>query len=148
MKTFIPDSAKLEAQRQWLVVDATGWPLGRLASRVAMLLSGKRKPTWTPHLDTGDYVVVVNADKIILTGKKWEDKLYYSHSGYMGSLRSRTARQIASKHPAWLVYLAVKRMLPKNKLAYAMARRLKIYTGPAHPHAAQKPVEFNLKEFR
>ncbi len=145
MKTYFPK--KEEVKRQWWLVDAAGWPLGRLASRIALLLQGKRKPIWSPHVDVGDFVVVVNADKVVLTGKKWDQKIYYSHSGYPGGLKARTARQMLEKHPQWLVYLAVKRMLPKTRLGRRMASRLKVYAGPTHPHQAQKPKPIDLREF-
>ncbi len=145
MKTYFPK--KEEVKREWWLVDAAGWPLGRLASRVALLLQGKRKPVWSPHVDVGDFVVVINADKVVLTGKKWDQKIYYSHSGYPGGLKARTARQMLQKHPQWLVYLAVKRMLPKNRLGRRMASRLKVYAGPEHPHQAQRPKPIDLKEF-
>lgn len=145
MKTYFPK--KEEVKREWWLVDAAGWPLGRLASRIALLLQGKRKPIWSPHVDVGDFVVVVNADKVVLTGKKWDQKIYYSHSGYPGGLKARTARQMLEKHPQWLVYLAVKRMLPKTRLGRRMASRLKVYAGPEHPHGAQRPKPIDLKEF-
>jgi large subunit ribosomal protein L13 len=146
MKTYLPKPEEIEAGRAWHLVDARGQTLGRLASAVALLLMGKRKPLWAPHLDVGDYVVVINAKDIVLTGKKWEEKKYYSHSGYPGGLRVRTPRQLAQKHPGWLVWLAVKRMLPRNKLGRRMAARLKVYPGPDHPHRAQGPKPIDIKE--
>ena len=118
--------------------------LGRLASRIALLLQGKHKPVYSPNVDGGDYVVVVNCDKVVLTGKKLKEKKYDSHSGYIGILKVRTAEQLLKKHPEKLIYLAVKGMLPKNKLRKKMLRKLKIYSGPDHPHQAQKPVLLNL----
>ena len=130
------------------MVDATGFPLGRLASKIALLLMGKRKPTYTPHVDGGDFVVVVNCEKVQLTGKKLLNKKYYHHSGYPGGLKVRTAKEIMEKHPERLIWLAVKRMLPKNKLGRRMLKRLKVYVGPDHPHQAQKPVPIDLKAFK
>ncbi|HDM70740.1 MAG: 50S ribosomal protein L13 [Thermotoga sp.] len=133
-----------EIDRKWYLVDAEGKVLGRLASRIALLLQGKHKPVYSPNVDGGDYVVVVNCDKVVLTGKKLKEKKYYSHSGYIGNLKVRTAEQLLKKHPEKLIYLAVKGMLPKNKLRKKMLRKLKIYSGPDHPHQAQKPVLLNL----
>jgi len=145
MKTFLPK--KEEITRKWWLVDATGVPLGRLASKIALLLEGKRKREYTPHIDTGDFVIVINAEKVLLTGKKLDNKLYYHHSGYPGGLKVRTARAIMEKHPQKLIQLAVKRMLPKNKVGRAMFRRLKVYKGSEHPHRAQKPEHFDLNSF-
>ncbi len=133
-----------EAGKKWYVVDASGKTLGRLATRIAMILMGKHKPIYTPHVDTGDYVIVVNAEKVKLTGKKWDQKEYYRHSGYPGGLKVVTARQLLQKHPEKLIFLAVKRMLPKNKLGRKMLRKLKVYAGPEHPHQAQKPETLEL----
>lgn len=133
-----------EVERKWYLVDASGKTLGRLASRIATILMGKHKPIYTPHVDTGDYVVVVNAEKIVLTGKKLDQKKYYRHSGYPGGLKVVTARQLLEKHPERLIYLAVKRMLPKNALGRRMLRKLKVYAGPEHPHQAQKPEPIDL----
>jgi large subunit ribosomal protein L13 len=145
MKTFLPK--KDEITRKWWLVDADGVPLGRLASKIALLLEGKRKRIYTPHIDTGDFVVVINAERVRLTGRKLDNKLYYHHSGYPGGLKVRTARQILEKHPERLIQLAVRRMLPKNKLGRAMFRRLKVYRGPEHPHSAQRPEPFDLNTF-
>ncbi|ACM23215.1 50S ribosomal protein L13 [Thermotoga neapolitana DSM 4359] len=133
-----------EVERKWYVVDASGKVLGRLATRIAKILMGKHKPTYTPHVDTGDYVIVVNADKVVLTGKKLDQKVYYWHSGYPGGLKSMTARQMLQKHPERLIWLAVKRMLPKNKMGRRMLRRLKVYASSEHPHQAQKPEPIEL----
>ena len=133
-----------EVERKWYLVDASGKTIGRLASRIATILMGKHKPIYTPHVDTGDYVVVVNAEKIVLTGKKLDQKKYYRHSGYPGGLKVVTARQLLEKHPERLIYLAVKRMLPKNALGRRMLRKLKVYAGPEHPHQAQKPEPIDL----
>lgn len=130
---------KEEIEKKWYVVDAKGKTLGRLASRIAHVLMGKHKPEYTPHVDTGDYVIVVNADKVVLTGKKLDQKLYYRHSGYPGGLKIISARQMLQKHPERVIYLAVKRMLPKTALGRKMLKKLKVYASPDHPHSAQKP---------
>lgn len=137
MPTYM--AKKGEVPREWLLVDAQGKVLGRLASRIAMALRGKNKPTFTPHLDTGDFVVVVNADKVVLTGQKWDKKVYYRHTGYMGGLKSITARQLLKKRPEDLLRQAVRGMLPKNSLGRQLLKKLKIYAGPGHPHEAQQP---------
>lgn len=142
MKTF---SAKREdVERTWYLVDGSGKVLGRLASHLARVLRGKTKPIYTPHVDTGDYVVVINADKIRLTGKKMEQKVYYRHSGYPGGLKSTTAKELLATKPERLLKKAVKGMLPKNPLGRKMFKKLKVYRGPDHPHQAQQPqpVEF------
>jgi large subunit ribosomal protein L13 len=137
MKTW---SAKPgEVDRRWYVVDADGQTLGRLATRIADTLRGKGKPEYTPHVDTGDFVVVVNAEKIAVTGKKLDQKLYHRHSGYPGGLRSRTLREQLNRQPAEVLRKAVKGMLPRNRLARAQLTKLKIYAGPEHPHEAQAP---------
>ncbi len=133
-----------DVEKKWYVVDASGKVLGRLANRIAVVLMGKHKPIYTPYVDTGDYVIVVNADKVVLTGKKLDQKKYYRHSGYPGGLKEITARQMFEKHPEKVVYLAVKRMLPKNKLGRKMLKKLKVYAGPEHPHQAQKPEPLEL----
>ncbi len=137
MKTYVatPDTR----ERNWLVVDATGKTLGRLATQIADALRGKRKPEYTPHVDVGDFVIVVNAEKISVTGNKREEKRYYRHSGYPGGLRSRTLEEMLDRRPEEVIRLAVKGMLPRNRLARAQLRKLKVYAGPDHPHAAQKP---------
>jgi large subunit ribosomal protein L13 len=137
MKTYTPKLTDI--QRRWLVVDAEGKVLGRLASEVAKLLRGKHKPMYAPHLDTGDFVVVVNADKVRLTGRKAENKTYFRHSGYMGGDRLVPITEIQAKHPERIIDLAVKGMLPKNNLGRLMRRKLKVYAGPDHPHEAQQP---------
>lgn len=142
MRTYIPK--KDEIDRQWLVVDASNQVLGRLASEVARLLRGKHKAVFTPSLDTGDFVVVVNADRVALTGQKLDEKKYYRHSGYPGGLRVKTAREMLSKHPERLIRAAVWGMLPKNRLGRRLLRKLKVYAGPEHPHAAQKPKSYTL----
>ena len=137
MKTYLPSVDELD--RKWYVVDAQEQVLGRLASQVATVLMGKGKPIYTDFLDTGDFVVVVNADKVKLTGKKLDDKLYYSHSGYPGGLKQINARRLMEKKPDAVIQLAVRGMLPKNKLGRRMLKRLKIYAGAEHPHEAQQP---------
>jgi large subunit ribosomal protein L13 len=142
MKTF---SAKAEdVERKWYIVDANGCVLGRLATAVASRLRGKHKPIYTPHVDTGDHIVVINANKVTLTGHKWDDKVYYRHSGYMGGLKSTTARELLEKRPEDLVKSAVKGMLPKNRLGRQMFKKLKVYAGSEHPHGAQSPEILQL----
>jgi large subunit ribosomal protein L13 len=134
-----------EVERRWYVVDATDQVLGRLATRVATVLRGKHKPIFTPHVDTGDFVIVVNAEKVRLTGNKRESKIYYRHSGWPGALRSLTAGKVLEgPHPDRVVRDAVRGMLPKNSLGRKMLAKLKVYAGPVHPHAAQKPEELQL----
>lgn len=133
---------KGSVEQKWHLIDANGKTLGRLATRVAMLLRGKHKPIFTPHVDTGDFVVVVNAEKISLTGKKWKDKLYIHHSGYPGGLKSISAGKMREKKPERLVTMAVQGMLPKNKLGRKMIKKLKVYSGDAHPHQAQQPEAY------
>lgn len=142
MKTYIAKPSNIN--RNWLVVDAKDQRLGRLATRIADSLRGKTKPDFTPHIDTGDFVIVVNADRVAVTGKKMEDKIYYRHTGYPGGLKQRTLGQMLEKKPEEVLRLAVKGMLPKNRLGRAQLKKLKIYAGPEHPHAAQKPQEMNL----
>jgi large subunit ribosomal protein L13 len=134
-----------EVEREWLVIDATDQVLGRLASEIAQILKGKKKPQYTPHVDTGDFVVVINAEKIALTGNKAEQKIYYSHSGYIVGLKEVSFARMLEKHPERIIEKAVKGMLPKNTLGRAMNRKLKVYAGPNHPHAAQKPREITLE---
>ena len=142
MKTY---SAKPgEVTREWYLVDAEGKTLGRLATQIADTLRGKRKPQYTPHVDTGDFVVVVNADKIQVTGNKLDQKRYYRHSGYPGGLRSRTLREQLERRPTEVLRIAVKGMLPKNRLARQQITKLKIYAGPEHPHEAQNPKSLEL----
>ena len=130
--------------REWFVVDADGRRLGRMASEIAVILQGKHKPIYTPHVDTGDYVIVVNAEKIDLTGEKWDKKLYQRHSGYIGGLKEMPYRRLIERRPTFPVREAVRRMLPKSKLGRRMLRKLKVYEGPAHPHAAQQPRELEI----
>jgi large subunit ribosomal protein L13 len=137
-----------EVARRWYVVDAEGQTLGRLATRIAETLRGKGKPEYTPHVDTGDFVVVVNAEKVRVTGTKLDDKRYYRHSGYPGGLRSRTLREQLERRPTEVLRTAVKGMLPRNRLGRAQLRKLKIYAGPEHPHVAQAPEPMSLEETR
>jgi large subunit ribosomal protein L13 len=137
MKTYSAKPGEIE--RHWYVVDAEAKTLGRLATQIADVLRGKGKAAYTPHIDTGDFVVVVNAEKIHVTGQKLDQKLYYHHSGYPGGLRTRTLREQLDRRPEEVLRKAVKGMLPKNKLASAQLRKLKVYAGPEHPHAAQNP---------
>ena len=137
MKTYMASPATIE--RKWYVVDATGYTLGRLASEVAKVLRGKNKAVFTPHIDTGDYVIVVNADKIKVTGKKLDQKIYYCHSEYVGGMKETTLREMMAKKPEKVVELAVKGMLPKGPLGRQMYTKLHVYAGPEHNHQAQKP---------
>ena len=132
-------------ERKWYLVDAKGKTLGRLATEVASILKGKHNPLYTPHVDSGDYVIVINASEIVLTGNKWNDKLYYRHSGYPGGLKSRTAKEVMEKFPERMVEQAVKGMLPKTKLGRQMYRKLYVYAQDRHPHKAQNPVELEVK---
>lgn len=135
-----------EIQRDWYVVDAEGQTLGRLSTRIADTLRGKGKPQYTPHVDTGDFVIVVNAEKIAVTGKKLDQKLYHRHSGYPGGLRSRTLRTQLERQPTEVLRKAVKGMLPRNRLGRAQLLKLKVYAGPAHPHEAQQPVPLSTDD--
>ena len=131
-------------QGKWWLVDAEGAVLGRLASMIAARLRGKHNPLYTPHTDTGDWVVVINAEKVVLTGRKWDQKTYYRHSGYIGSLKSITARKLLEKRPEDLIRFAVKGMLPKNRLGRKLNKKLKVYSGNKNPHTAQQPEVLNL----
>mgnify|MGYP000764054877 CR=1 FL=1 len=142
MNSFMANPDKIE--RKWYVVDAEGCTLGRLASEVASVLRGKNKPVFTPHVDTGDYVIVINAEKIKVTGKKLDQKIYYSHSDYVGGMKETTLREMMNKKPEKVIELAVKGMLPKGPLGRAMIKKLFVYAGPEHPHAAQKPEELTF----
>ncbi|HEX3173243.1 MAG TPA: 50S ribosomal protein L13 [Solirubrobacterales bacterium] len=142
MKTYVATPA--DRQRDWYVVDAEGQTLGRLATRIATALRGKRKPEYTPHVDTGDFVVVVNAEKIRVTGNKLEQKRYWRHSGYPGGIKSRTLAEMLDRRPEEVIRKAVKGMLPRNRLARKQLTKLKVYAGPDHPHAAQKPKEMEI----
>jgi large subunit ribosomal protein L13 len=144
MKTYT--AKKGEIARDWYLVDADGQTLGRLATRIADTLRGKNKPQYTPHVDTGDFVIVVNAEKIQVTGNKLDQKRYYRHSGYPGGLRSRTLREQLDRRPTEVLRMAVKGMLPKNRLARQQITKLKIYAGPEHPHEAQAPKPLKLED--
>jgi large subunit ribosomal protein L13 len=143
MKTYVATPSTRE--RNWLVVDADGKTLGRLATQIADALRGKRKPEYTPHIDVGDFVIVVNAEKVAVTGNKREHKLYRRHSGYPGGLRSRTLGQMLDRRPEEVVRLAVRGMLPRTRLGRAQLRKLKVYAGPDHPHEAQKPEPMEIE---
>jgi len=142
MKTILPKVN--EIQDKWFVVDAQDQVLGRLATLIATRLRGKHRPDFTPHLDTGDFIVVVNAEKIKLTGNKIDDKLYYKHTGYLGHLKTFTARTMLEKKPEYIIKQAVKRMLPKNRMGVNLLKKLKVYAGPEHPHQAQLPQTIQL----
>src|SRR6202023_2460470 len=141
-KTYV--AKPTDRERNWLVVDATGKTLGRLATQIADVLRGKRKPEYTPHIDTGDFVIVVNAEKISVSGNKRAAKLYHRHSGYPGGLRTRTFEQMIERRPEEVIRLAVKGMMPRNRLARKQLTKLKVYAGPDHPHAAQKPEPMEI----
>ena len=144
MPTYSPKPGDIT--RAWHVIDATDVVLGRLAAQAATLLRGKHKPMYAPHMDTGDFVVIVNAEKVAVTGNKRADKFVYRHSGYPGGLRQRSVGEMLEKHPERLVEKAIKGMLPKNRLGRAMAKKLKVYAGPTHPHQAQKPVTYQITQ--
>ena len=144
MKTYY--AKPLEVEREWVLIDATDQVLGRVASVAAQILKGKHKPQYTPHVDTGDFVIVINADKIKVTGAKAADKVYYRHSGYVGGLKSETFAEAMEKHPERVIEHAVKGMLPKTTLGRAQGLKLKVYAGPEHPHAAQQPREIKMGE--
>ena len=143
MKTFMASPSTIE--RKWYVVDATGHTLGRLSSEIAKVLRGKNKPTYTPHIDTGDYVVVINADKIKVTGKKMDQKIYYHHSEYVGGMKETTLKEMMNKKPEDVITLAVKGMLPKGPLGRSMIKKLHVYAGPEHEQAAQQPEVLEFK---
>ena len=142
MKTY--QAKKEELDQQWYLVNAEGKILGRLATELAKILRGKNKPSFTPHVDTGDFVIVVNAEKVVLTGKKMKDKIYYHHTGYPGGIKEINAEKLLAKKPTEILRIAVKGMLPKNSLGRQMLRKLKIYAGANHPHEAQKPVPVQI----
>ena len=139
MKKYTSSAKSLDNPQKWYLVDANGAVLGRLASQVAHRLRGKHNPRFTPHVDTGDWVIVINAEKIVLTGRKLDQKMYYRHSGYIGGLKQMTAKELLEKKPEELVRSAVKGMLPKNRLGRRLFKKLKVYTGSNHPHEAQQP---------
>ena len=142
MKTFV--AKEHEVDKKWYLMDAEGRILGRLASQIAIRLRGKHKPIFTPHADTGDFVVVINAEKVSLTGSKWDNKMYYRYTGYVGGLKQISAKKLLEKRPGEVLRLAVKRMLPKNSLGRRQLKKLKIYTGPDHPHQAQRPEKIDI----
>jgi large subunit ribosomal protein L13 len=144
LTTQTPWVKKEEVQRNWYLIDAKGQVLGRLASKLAYLLQGKHRPDFTPHVDQADFFVIINADKIKLTGKKLDQKVYWRHSGYMGGLKLETARKLLEKKPEMLIHLAVKRMLPRNRMRLKLLKKLKIYAGPNHPHTAQNPQPIEI----
>ena len=142
MKTYV--TKEQEVDKRWFLVDAEDKTLGRLATQIAVRLRGKHKPIFSPYLDAGDFVVVVNAEKVALTGRKWQKKVYYRHSGYTGGLKSITARQLLEKRPEDLIRFAVKGMLPKNRIGRKLFKKLKVYAGGEHPHSAQQPETLKL----
>jgi large subunit ribosomal protein L13 len=144
VRTYSPKPG--DTEKKWYVIDATGVVLGRLASQVAALLRGKHKPTFAPHMDQGDYVVVINADKVVLTGNKLDQKMAYHHSGYPGGLRATSYRQMLAEHPERVVEIAVKGMLPHNSLGRQQLRKLHVYAGSEHPHAGQTPEKFEITQ--
>ena len=144
MKKYTSSAKSSDNPQKWFVVDANGAVLGRLASQIAHRLRGKHNPKFTPHADTGDWVIVINAEKIVLTGRKMDQKMYYRHSGYIGGLKQMTAKELLEKKPEELVRSAVKGMLPKNRLGRRLFKKLKVYTGNAHPHEAQQPESIQI----
>ena len=146
MSTYMANASVVE--RAWYVIDAKDLVLGRLATQVASMLRGKHKPTFTPHVDTGDNIIIINAEKVRLTGRKLDQKLYYHHTGYPGGIKSTTARKMIDRHPTFVIREAVRGMLPKGPLGYAMRKKLHVYAGSEHPHAAQQPIPFEVTEGR
>jgi large subunit ribosomal protein L13 len=144
MKTF--NAKTHEVKRDWYVIDATNVVLGRVATEIARRLRGKHKPEYTPHVDTGDYIVVLNAEKVVVTGRKYTDKTYYNHSGFPGGIKSTSFEKLQKKDPARIIELAVKGMLPRNPLGREMYRKLKVYAGDQHPHTAQQPIALEIEE--
>ena len=145
-KTYSPKASEVQSQREWYIVDAEGQTLGRMASQIAAILRGKHKPIFAPHMDTGDFVIVVNADKVKVTGAKQQAKFYYHHSQYPGGLRATPFADMIRKHPTRPVEHAIKKMLPKNALGEQMFRKLKVYAGPDHPHGPQRPKSLRIGE--
>lgn len=144
MKKYTYSAKTADKTDNWYVINAEGRVLGRMATEIARRLRGKHNPLYTPHADTGDAIIVVNAEKIVLTGRKWDDKVYYHHSGYMGGLKSITARKLHEKKPEELIFHAVKGMLPKNRLGRDLLKKLRVYVGPDHPHEAQQPEPLEI----
>ena len=145
MSTFVPSGKNLEQSRKWFIIDANGKTVGRLATEAARLLMGKNKPTYTPYIDVGDHVVVINAEKVVFTGNKWQDKVYRHHTGWPGGLKEVTARKQLQQHPERILESAIRGMLPKNKLGRKMGKKLKVYAGTDHPHQAQHPEALEVK---
>ena len=145
MSTFVPSGKNLEQSRKWFIIDANGKTVGRLATEAARLLMGKNKPTYTPYIDVGDHVVVINAEKVVFTGNKWQDKVYRHHTGWPGGLKEVTAQKQLQQHPERILESAIRGMLPKNKLGRKMGKKLKVYAGTDHPHQAQQPEAFEVK---
>ena len=137
---------KEDATNNWYLLDAEGIPVGRLATMAALLLRGKHRPDYTPHIDMGDHVVVINADKVVFTGNKWQSQKYYRHSGYLGSLKEETASELLEKYPERIIEAAVKGMLPKNRLGRKLVKKLRVYAGPEHKHEAQNPAAIEVSE--
>ena len=145
MDTFVPSGKNLEQSRKWYIIDADGKTVGRLATEAAMVLLGKNKPTYTPYIDVGDHVVIVNAEKVTFTGTKWHDKIYRRHSGYPGGLKEVRAERLVQTHPERILESAIRGMLPKNKHGKAIGKKLKVYAGTDHPHQAQRPEELKVR---
>jgi len=145
MSTFVPSGKNLEQSRKWHIIDANGKTVGRLATEAARILMGKNKPTYTPYIDVGDHVVVINAEKVVFTGNKWKDKVYRHHTGWPGGLKEITAQKQLQQHPERILESAIRGMLPKNKLGRKMGKKLKVYAGTDHPHQAQQPEAFEIK---
>jgi large subunit ribosomal protein L13 len=145
MSTYVPSGKNLEQTRKWLIIDANGQTVGRLATEAARILMGKNKPTYTPYIDVGDHVIVINAEKVVFTGNKWQDKVYRHHTGWPGGLKEITAQKQLQQHPTRILELAIRGMLPKNKLGRKMGKKLKVYVGTDHPHQAQQPEAFEVK---
>jgi large subunit ribosomal protein L13 len=145
MSTYVPSGKNLEQSRKWLIIDADGQTVGRLATEAARILMGKNKPTYTPYIDVGDHVIVINAEKVVFTGNKWHDKVYRHHTGWPGGLKEITAQKQLQQHPQRILELAIRGMLPKNKLGRKMGKKLKVYVGTDHPHQAQQPEAFEVK---
>jgi large subunit ribosomal protein L13 len=144
MQTFVPSGKNLEQRRKWFLIDAEGKTVGRLASRAARILMGKNKPTYTPYIDVGDHVVIINAEKVVFTGNKWKDKIYRRHTGYPGGLKEVSAEKQLQKFPERILESAIAGMLPKTKLGRKMVKKLKVYKGADHPHKAQQPEPLDL----
>lgn len=144
MQTFVPSGKNLEQDRKWFIIDASGKTVGRLATEAARILMGKNKPTYTPYLDMGDHVIIVNAEKVVFTGNKWQDKVYRHHTGHPGGLKEITAQKQRDRHPERILESAIRGMLPKTKMGNKMVKKLKVYAGSDHPHRAQQPEPLEL----